>query len=140
MKVLLDTNVILDFLLEREPFAYDAKRIVMEIENGTITGYLSPTSVTTLHYLIAKSLSKKEADEIIFKLLQLFEISKMDKNILIEASLHNGTDYEDSVLYTSALFSGMKYIVTRDAKGFQNAKVKILTPAELVAKIVANLP
>ena len=62
------------------------------------------------------------------------------KTILIEASLHQGTDFEESVLYTSALFSGMEYIVTRDANGFQNAKVKILSPAELVAKMVAHLP
>ena len=132
---MLDTNVILDFLLEREPFAIDAKRIIAEIESGSIEGFLSPTSVTTIHYLIAKARSKKSADEIIFKLLQLFEISMIDKNILIEAALHNGSDFEDSVIYTSALFSGMDWIVTRDAKGFQNAKVGALSPAELVARL-----
>ena len=135
MKVLLDTNVILDFLLEREPFAIDAKRIIAEIESRSIEGFLSPTSVTTIHYLIAKARSKKSADEIIFKLLQLFEISMIDKNILIEAALHNGSDFEDSVIYTSALFSGMDWIITRDAKGFQNAKVGVLSPAELVARL-----
>ncbi len=135
MKVLLDTNVVLDFLLDREPFAIDAKRIIAEIESGNIDGYLSPTSVTTLHYLIAKARSKKSADEIVFKILQLFEISKIDKHILVEAAQHNGSDFEDSVIYTSALFSGMDYIITRDAKGFQNAKVPVLSPAELVARI-----
>ncbi|WP_457602611.1 type II toxin-antitoxin system VapC family toxin [Nitratifractor sp.] len=136
MKVLLDTNIILDFLLEREPFASDARQIVAAIERGEIEeGYLCPTSVTTLHYLIAKAASVKTADEMIAKLLRLFRISQMDKTILLEAAERNGSDYEDSVIYTSALHTAVDAIVTRDAKGFKRSKVSTFTPSEFLVKL-----
>ncbi len=136
MKVLLDTNVVLDFLLEREPFASDAMKIIAAIERGQIEGYLCPTSVTTLHYLIARASSVKKADGTIRKLLKLFRISRIDRTILLEATEKNGVDYEDSVIYTSALHSAVDAIVTRDKKGFKRSTVPTFTPAEFLVKLI----
>ena len=69
MKILLDTNVVLDLLLAREPFVDLAREIFILIENKEIEGYLCATSVTTLHYLIGRETNKKEANQIIEKLL-----------------------------------------------------------------------
>jgi predicted nucleic acid-binding protein len=83
MKILLDTNIVLDLLLEREPFCNEAKDIFMMIESNQISGFLCATSITTIYYLINKSVEKSKADEIIEKLLQLFNIADVNKNILI---------------------------------------------------------
>ena len=134
MKVLLDTNIVLDVLLAREPFVDLAKEIFGLVEEGKIEGYLCATSVTTLHYLIGRSThNKEEANKIIEKLLMLFEVSSVNKKILYEASLNNGADYEDSVIYTSALASKINMIVTRDKKGFKASKVSVLMPKEFLA-------
>jgi predicted nucleic acid-binding protein len=138
MKILLDTNVVLDFLLKREPFANDAKAIIDEIEDGLVEGYLCPTSITTIHYLTSKIKGKEQADEIIFKLLKIFEVSIVNKIVMIESSLNNGCDFEDSVIYTSALFTEIDFIVTRDKKGFQNSKVKVITPSIMLSKLIAR--
>ena len=133
MKILLDTNVVLDLLLAREPFVHLAKEIFILIENGEIEGYLCATSVTTLHYLVGRQTNKIEADEVIEKLLTLFNVAPVTKQILHNACLNNGSDYEDSVIYTSAYFSSINIIVSRDKKGFKASKVSTLTPKEFLA-------
>lgn len=98
MKVLLDTNIVLDLLLEREPFCNEAKNIFQMIES----------------------------DEIIDKLLQLFNIADVNKNILIKSLKNNGKDFEDSVIYTSAEYFNIDVIITRDKKGFKQSNIKVL--------------
>ena len=133
MKILLDTNIVLDVLLAREPFVDLAREIFILIENGEMEGYLCATSVTTLHYLIGRETNKKKADEIIEKLLNLFEVSPVTKKILYDASINNGVDYEDSVIYTSAFYSNIDIIITRDKKGFKESKISSLKPKEFLA-------
>jgi len=133
VKVLLDTNVVLDLLLAREPFVDLAREIFILIENREIEGYLCATSVTTFHYLIQRETNKKEANEIIEKLLILFEVSPVTKEVLYDASVNSGIDYEDSVVYTSAYYSDINIIVTRDKRGFKESRISSLTPKEFLA-------
>ena len=133
MRVLLDTNIVLDLLLQREPFADDAKDIFLLIENNQIDGFLCATTITTLHYLISKSKNKEEANHIIKTLLKIFNIAPVDKTTLLNASDDIGIDYEDSVIYSSAKISKIDIIITRDNKGFKNSKVKVLKPKEFLA-------
>ena len=85
--------------------------------------------------MISKSIDKKTANEVIYKLLKIFEISEVNKNTIIEALNNDFNDFEDSIIYSSAYLNGIDYIVTRDKKGFKNSKAKVLTPLEAVAKI-----
>ena len=135
MKIILDTNVVLDYLLAREPFAKEAKIIVANIEAKRIEGYLSPNTLDTIHYLVAKVKNRKMADTVVLKLLHIFEVSLIDKEVLLEAIANNGQDFEDSIIYTSAYFSKIDYLITRDKKGFKNAKVDVLNPAQFLAKL-----
>jgi len=134
MKILLDTNIVLDVLLQREPFCYDAKTIFEMIEANKVNGFLCATSITTIYYLINKSVDKLKADEIIDKLLQLFNIADVNKYILIQALTNNGKDFEDSVIYTSAEYFNIDIIITRDKKGFKQSNVKVLKPDEFLNK------
>ena len=133
MKILLDTNVVLDLLLARQPFVSLAREIFVLVENDEIEGYLCANSVTTLHYLIGREKNKEEADKVISELLSLFEVAMVDKKVLLDAAANNGIDYEDSVIYTSAFRSNIGIVVTRDKRGFKNAKISTLTPQEFLA-------
>jgi len=132
MKILLDTNVVLDILLNREKFVASAKEIFLLIENHKVEGFLCATSVTTIHYLLGRETTKKNADDVILKLLKLFEVALVDKDVLVEASLNNGVDYEDSVIYSSAQEAGIDIIITRDKRGFKNSKISVLSPREFL--------
>ncbi len=132
MKILLDTNIVLDLLLEREQFFDAAKNIFLLVEEKKIRGFLSASSITTIHYLVNKSLSKDEANKVIEMLLILFEIAPLNKNIFVNALENIGVDFEDSVIHSCAFSSKVDYIVTRDKKGFKTSKVSILTPMEFL--------
>jgi len=132
MKILLDTNVVLDLLLERDNFFQSAKEIFEQIENREINGYLCATTITTIHYLVMKSYDKIKANEIIKELLKLFEIVDVNKSILLKAIENNGKDFEDSVIYSGAEFFEIDVIITRDKKGFKNSNIKVLNPIEFL--------
>jgi predicted nucleic acid-binding protein len=138
MKILLDTNIVLDLLLERKPFVDFAEEIFINIEKQEIEGFLSPTSITTIYYLLNKYLDKNRCNETIKTLLDLFDIVKVDKKILRESLENSGIDFEDSVIYTSANFANIDIIITRDKKGFKNSKTKVLSPAKFLKEIEKN--
>ena len=133
MKILLDTNIVLDILLDREPFVDEAKEIFLLIENHQVEAFVCATTMTTIHYLIGRQRDKSSADEIVLNLLKLFDVALVDKQILKEASLNNGVDYEDSVIYTSAQYAEVDIIITRDKRGFKKSKISILNPKEFLA-------
>ncbi len=133
MNVLLDTNIVLDLLLKREPFCNSAKEIFSLIENRNIVGYLCASTITTIHYLVSKSFDKSKAEKIIDNLLLIFEITDINKLVLIDAVKNNGVDFEDSVIYTSAKFCDIDIIITRDKKGFKNSPILTLQPQEFLA-------
>jgi len=85
LRVLFDTNVVLDLLLDRKPFSLDAARCFSRVEAGEIEGWLCGTTVTTLHYLIRKSVGATRAREGISLLLSLFEIAPVNKAVLESA-------------------------------------------------------
>lgn len=135
MKVLLDTNIVLDLLLQREPFYKDALEIFSFIELKKIDGYLCATTMTTIHYLVSKTLKKNQSNKVIEDLLQLFKIAEVNKDVLLSSVKHNGIDFEDSVLYTSAKFADIDVIVSRDKKGFKKSKVLVQEPNEFLASL-----
>ena len=135
MKVLLDINVVLDFFMGREPFFDEIKKIFSAIEKQKIKGYLCASSIDTIYYLIQKAYDKKMADDVIYKLLKLFEITPVTKEVLLEALNSEFNDFEDSIVYSSAYLHGIDVIVTRDKKGFKNSKIKALNPGEFLARI-----
>ena len=133
MKVLFDTNVILDLLLDRKPFVEYSQDLFAKVEAGKIEGYIGATTVTTLDYLLKKSLSTKEANKIIKTLLKLFEIASVNRLVLQDAIESGFTDFEDAVLHAAALHCGVQAIVTRDEKGFSKAQIAVYPPEALLS-------
>jgi predicted nucleic acid-binding protein len=133
MKILLDTNVVLDLLLAREPFVEEAREIFILLENHSLQGYICATTVTTLHYLIGREKNKKEANEIIENILKLFSVTEVNKKVLLLACKQNGVDYEDAVIYSSCEKDRIEHIITRDKRGFKNSQISTLLPKEFLA-------
>lgn len=132
MKVLFDTNIILDLLLARDPFLEHSQIITEAVESKLITGYLCATTITTIHYLCEKYLGKNASIEAMEKLLQTFEIAQVNKTILQQALVSNFSDFEDAVLYYSSINAQVNGIVTRNRKGFLQSTVSIYSPKELI--------
>ena len=134
MKVLVDTNVVLDVLLARQPFARHSSRVFALIEKSVIEGYLCATTVTTIDYLLSQSLPNKEASKSIERILDLFEVAPVNRAILEQALRSEIDDFEDAVLEQSAKLVDAKVIVTRNLKDFRKAEVTALDPEELISQ------
>ena len=128
---MFDTNIILDVLLNREPFVELSANIVSSVENKNIEGYLCATTITTLDYLISKQTNQDTARKEIQKLLNIFEISEVNSKVLGMSLKSKFNDFEDAVQYYSGKCCGVNGLVTRNTKDYKQAKLPIYTPDEL---------
>lgn len=135
MRILFDTNIILDVLLLRKPYYTSATFLLSEVEQGNIEGYLCPITITTIGYLITKAKGSDEAKKLIKNLLNIFELTELNKSIFEASCSHKIKDYEDAVLHESARSSNVEAIVTRNVKDFKYASVKVYDPEELTGII-----
>jgi len=135
MKVLFDTNIILDVLLDRKPFSEHASYLMSKVERSQINGFICATTVTTIHYLLAKHLDKDKAKESINSIMALFEVSSVNRVVIENALNSKFTDFEDSVLHESARHSGAEYIITRNIKDYKSSKIPVYTPTEFLSML-----
>ncbi len=135
MKVLFDTNIILDVLLDRKPFSEHALFLMSKVEKSEIDGFLCATTVTTIHYLLSKYLDKEKAIESINSIMALFEIASVNRLVIRNALESKFTDFEDAVLHEAARHAGAKYIITRNIKDFKKTKIPAFTPTEFLSML-----
>jgi len=132
LKVLFDTNVILDVMLLREPFLESSAFLLAEAERKNIEGFICSTTVTTIHYLVEKVKGPKTALSQIENLLKIFQVTQVDKSCLEAALKSKSTNFEDAVLNESALRERVDGIVTRNEKDFKPSKLAVYNPEELL--------
>jgi len=138
MKLLVDTNVVLDVLLARQPFAADAARLLDAVDRGRLQGLLCATTVTTLFYLASKAVGARKAREQVRELLTMFEVAPVDQAVLASALDLDFTDLEDAVLHEAARAAGAEGLVTRNGKDFAKATLPVFTPGEVVAMVAGK--
>jgi|SRR5579872_394672 len=127
-RVLFDTNVILDVLLDRQPYAEASAAVWAAVETGNTEGMLAAHAVTTIHYLIRKEMGAIKAKRIVSSILTVFGVAAVDGTVVQEALQLPLSDFEDSVTAAAARLAGCECIVTRDPKGFRGSPVRSLTP------------
>lgn len=137
MKILFDTNIVLDILLDREPFSDLAAKLISRVEKKEIKGFLGATTVTTIYYLASKVAGKKKANQEISKLLSIFQIAPVNKPVLAEAIKLKFIDFEDAVLHEAAKQIGVQGIVTRNSNDFKKATLSIYSPEELYKMVIS---
>jgi predicted nucleic acid-binding protein len=140
LKVLFDTNVILDLMLDRAPFAEVSERLVSSAESGSLTGCLSATTVTTIHYLAAKVLGSQRSLDEVRKLLVIFEVAPVNRPVLERALDLGFSDFEDAVLHEAARQAGVEAIVTRNRSDFANSEIPVYSPEELAEALDSQAP
>ena len=138
MRVLFDTNVVLDHLLGREPFVNSAERLLSLVDAGGLDGMICATTVTTIHYLASKAVGSSAAKDNIRELLAIFDVACVDRDVLRGALDLGFSDYEDAVLLEAARAAGATAIVTRDGSGFARSSLPVFTPSELLAALHAE--
>jgi predicted nucleic acid-binding protein len=138
MRVLLDTNVVLDVLLEREPHAHAAAQLMSLVDDGQIEGYLCATTVTTVHYLAAKALGPRRAAALVATLLDVFQIAPVDREVVAGAVDLGFADFEDAVIHEAAVLAGASAIVTRNLRDFKGARIPVFDPSEMLAAVCAS--
>ncbi len=125
-KIFLDTNIILDFLGEREGFYEASAKIMTLADKKKIQAYTSPSSVSNVFYVLAKYESSKIALEKIRKFKLLCSMSVMDDEVVEKAINSDFKDFEDAMQYFSALASNCEIIITRNEKDFKNAMIPVM--------------
>ena len=140
MKVLIDTNIIMDYLSNREPF-FDAADKVIDLcsDDNKIQSYLAAHTITNIFYLLRKHFSIDKRREVILDLFEAFHIVPIDEEKLFNA-LQNREfkDFEDCLQVECAKSIKVDYIITRDAKDFANSEILFLTPEEFCSKFEEN--
>ncbi len=125
-KIFLDTNIIIDFLGEREVFYEPAAKIMTLADRKKIKIFTSPSSISNSYYLLSKYENTKTALEKIRKFKVLCSISMMDDEVIEKAINSNFKDFEDAMQYFSALASHCDVIVTRNENDFKNAMIPVM--------------
>jgi predicted nucleic acid-binding protein len=138
VRLLFDTNVVLDVLLAREPHAGPAVALFALVERGILRGLLGSTAVTTVHYLAEKHAGRVAARDHVRTLLGLFDVAGVTKDTLLEALDSSFADFEDAVLYHAATASDVDGVVTRDRAGFRESQLPVFSPTELLAALDAS--
>jgi predicted nucleic acid-binding protein len=133
VKLLFDTNVALDVILERRPHVVDAARLFTACESGQAQALVGATTVTTIYYVVERSFGAKRAHRSLELLLQSCQVADVDRQVLQSALTLGFKDFEDAVLHQAAVKAGCDAIVTRNNKDFQQAMLPVYTPAEACA-------
>ncbi len=135
MNVLFDTNVVLDALLDREPWTEAAAALFDRAESGGLIGHLGATTVTTIHYIARRNVGPSAAGAMMRDLLLLFEVAPVNRAVLEGALALGFDDFEDAVLHEAGRLAGAQAIVTRDPSGFSAATLRVYNPETLVAAL-----
>ncbi len=127
----IDTDVIIDFLGNRKPFATNAANLFLKAQNKEIRLYTSSNSITTAYYILCKSLEEKKVRSLVPILLKyLYVIPVTDKN-LVDAANSEIKDFEDAVQHSCALNeSKITCIITRNLKDYKKSKIQVRSSAE----------
>ena len=135
MKILIDTNVVLDLILERQPFVENAILLFEQIEQGNLAGYIAATTLTNIFYILRKIKGREVALDAIHRLLIGLQFCAVDRQT-IETALSLGLkDFEDSIQLACATLDQLDAIVTRDPKDFSDSNLPIYSPTELLNRI-----
>jgi predicted nucleic acid-binding protein len=134
-RILFDTNVILDFVLNRPDFVELAKRVFLAIDEKRLVGFMTATTVTDIYYMASRERGSVFAAQALRRLVRVLEIIVVDKNIILPALDSPVKDFEDAVQAEAAQSMGLDFIVTRNNRDFRYSPIPAVSPEELLAKL-----
>ncbi len=138
MRLFLDTNVVLDYLLRRKPFYRSARCVVLLGAVGEVDTYISASSVTDINYFLKKEFGGVRAQEIIETDLDFLKLAPVTQSEVQAAISRRWQDFEDAVIAACAETIKADFIVTRNQKDFALSKIRALSPDELLQWFESN--
>lgn len=135
-RVLIDTNVLVDYLLTRIPYYEAAKEVVLACTERKAKGVIAAHSITNMFFILRKDYTAEERREILINLCGIFEVEGIDRNKLL-AGLQNSdfTDFEDCLQMECAKSYGAEYIVTRNLSDYKTSEVKAISPKDFLSLV-----
>ena len=133
MKILIDTNIILDVMLRREPFYKLSLKILGLTKKDDVEEYVSASAITDIYYLAYRQLRDKgKVKKLMKELLTVVSVASVSEQEIENALFLEWNDFEDSVQYSVAYLQEMDGIVTRNPSDYKEAKIKVWKPEELL--------
>ena len=139
MRILLDTNVIVDYLLKRENFFDSADKIVRLCKNEIISGAISSQSVADTFYILRKSFSANQRKAFLLNLCKIFYVEAVDSEKILSALQNeNFADFEDCLQMQCAVTFRADYIVTRNVDDFAASEIPAITPENFCRTLIES--
>jgi len=132
MRLLFDTNIILDIALNREPHYRDSANIFKKIDNKSIYGFVTATTITDIYYIAKKQKGHIQAIDFIGNLIQIVDVVGIDREIIINSLTSHFIDFEDAIQSVASSFNNIDFIITRNNKDFSNSEIKAVSPKDFL--------
>lgn len=128
-KLFIDSDVVIDFFTDREPFANPASEIFELNEQRKVELHVSAVSINNIYYIVRKYLDHKRAIQVIEELIDMVQVVETTKSEIIQALKNGFKDFEDSIQYSTALtIDGIEAIITRNVKDYERSEIAVFTP------------
>ena len=135
-RILIDTDVILDFFFDRKPYSENSAIIFNMCESKQITGFVTPVIISNCYYLLRRTARHDKVIEKLKQLISITEMLNMDKQTVENALRSNFNDFEDALQYFAATLNGkIEAIVTRNIKDYKKSEIAVFTPESFVRLI-----
>jgi predicted nucleic acid-binding protein len=135
MKFLLDTDVLLDVLAQREPFYDDSARVWEQVESGRAEGYVSAISFNNIYYIVRRVGDRRRARRAVALLHRLFLVAPVDSETLDRAIGASLRDFEDAIQWACATAADVNQIITRNTRDYPTDHPVAMTPTEFLQTI-----
>jgi predicted nucleic acid-binding protein len=133
VRILFDVNVVLDVLLDRAEWVAESAALLDLAERGKVNGYVAGHTVTTVHYIVARTAGRRKAVTAVTDLLRILHVVPIAEADFAQALALGFADFEDAVQAAAALKIGADYVATRNVSDFKASPVKARSPGELLA-------
>ena len=139
MKIIFDTCVILDYLLDREEYSSNAEKLIIKVAQNSLQGLITVKSLMDVHYILKHTIHNEEKiREIISTLLDSFALVDSTGENAVRALSSDVNDYEDALMIETAVYYEADGIVTRNLKDCRKSPIRIYSPEELLAVLAAE--
>ncbi|MBD2771573.1 PIN domain-containing protein [Iningainema tapete] len=135
MKVLLDTNVIVDVAIERHPFYQESVQVLSFVYLKQIEGYISASTFSDIYYIIRKVKGRDSTLDFLRRISTFCQVATVDQAAITMALNANFKDFEDAIQYSTTIVNQLDAIVTRNAQDFTVTSPRIITPAQLIQEL-----
>ncbi|MFB2971947.1 type II toxin-antitoxin system VapC family toxin [Aerosakkonema sp. BLCC-F183] len=139
VKILIDTNIIVDVALERQPFYSESVQVLSLVHRKEVEGYISASTVSDLYYIIRKPKGREQTIDFLRRIFTFCRVATVDESVISMALTANFRNFEDGIQYSTAVENKLDTIITRDIADFPVTTPRILTPTQLIQEL-SNSP